>query len=74
MIAERIPQIQELTLEEKLALSDELWLEATEMTPSEVDSELVDKLNDRYEEFEKDSSLGVSSEEMKKRFHRKRNG
>lgn len=74
MIAERIPQLQELTPEEKLALSDELWLEVTESTPIEVDTELVEKLNDRYEEFEKDSGMGVSSDEIKERFNRKRNG
>ena len=74
MIAERIPQLQELTPEEKLALSDELWREVTETTPPEEDSELVEKLDERYEEFEKDSSQGVTSDEMKKRFDHNGNG
>ncbi len=70
MIAETIPQLSNLTPEEKLMLSDELWQEVTGEAPGEPDPELVKKLNQRYREFEENPDLGVSAEEMKKRFQR----
>jgi hypothetical protein len=45
MISETIPQLRELTPEEKLILSDELWREVTCEEPGVPDPELVDKLN-----------------------------
>ena len=72
MISETIPQLRELTPEEKLTLSDELWREVTGEEPGTPDPDLVDKLNQRFAEFEQNPELGISADAMKQRF--KRNG
>jgi len=70
MIAETIPQLKTLTPEEKLALSDELWREVTGEAPESPDTNLVEKLNQRYGEFEQNPELGIPAGEMKRRFQR----
>ena len=72
MISETIPQLRELTPEEKLALSDELWREVTGEEPGVPDPDLVEKLNRRYAEFEQNPDFGITAEEMKQRFKRNR--
>lgn len=72
MIAETIPQLQQLTPDQKLTLSDELWREVAGESIDAPDSRLIEKLNRRYEEFAEDPDQGVSADEMKCRF--KRNG
>ncbi len=70
MIAETIPQLEKLSPEEKLTLSDELWREVTGDAPGTSDPDLVEKLNERFREFEENPEVGVPAEEMKRRFHR----
>jgi hypothetical protein len=70
MIAETIPQLKNLTAEEKLTLSDELWREVTGEVPESTDTNLVEKLNQRYGEFEQNPDLGIPAGEMKQRFQR----
>lgn len=70
MIAETIPQLKNLTPEEKLTLSDELWREVTGASPGEVDPQLVEKMEVRYKEYLDNPSLGVSEDVMKSRFQR----
>jgi len=72
MISETIPQLRELTPEEKLTLSDELWREVTGEEPVIPDPDLVEKFNRRFAEFEQNPELGTSADDMKQRF--KRNG
>jgi hypothetical protein len=72
MISETIPQLRDLTPEEKLTLSDELWREVTGEDPVIPDPDLVEKLNPRFAEFEQNPELGTSADDMKRRF--KRNG
>lgn len=69
MIAELIPELQKLSLEEKLTLSDELWREVTGAEVGQVDPNLVQKLNRRYEEYVENPDLGISAGEMKRRFN-----
>jgi len=72
MIGESIAGINDLTTEEKLLLSNELWAEAqAEMDPQITDPQLVQKLRQRLEEYEKDPSAVVSWEEVKQKFRRK---
>lgn len=70
MIAETIPQLKTLTPEEKLTLSDELWREVTGEDPAATDPNLVEKLNQRYSEFEQNPELGIPADKMKRRFQR----
>ena len=70
MVAETIPQLKKLTPEEKLTLSDELWREVTGEDPASPDANLVEKLNQRYGEFEQNPELGIPADEMKRRFQR----
>jgi hypothetical protein len=73
MIAETIPQLKNLTPEEKLTLSDELWQEVTGTTPEVVDPILVEKMESRYKEYLENPSLGISAKDMKGRFKRAKN-
>ena len=70
MIAETIPQLKNLTPEEKLILSDELWREVTGGGPEEMDPRLVEKMDLRYKEYLESPGLGISADEMKSRFQR----
>jgi hypothetical protein len=56
MISETIPQLQSLTAEEKLILSNELWNEAQEsMQPAGgPDSALVATLRQRLREYDRE--------------------
>lgn len=56
MISETIPQLQSLTAEEKLILSNELWNEAQEsMQPAGgPDSNLVATLRQRLREYDRE--------------------
>ena len=74
MILESIPQIRNLTPEEKLALSDELWQDVVGESYLETDPDLVSKLQERLSEYQKDPKQAVSSDEMKARFKRNKNG
>ncbi len=70
MIFETIPQLQQLTPEEKLILSNELWTDAQSAlgVAEEVDSALVSKLRQRLCEYEENPADVVSWEEIKSRF------
>ena len=72
MIGESIAGINDLTTEEKLLLSNELWAEVqAKMDPQTTDPQLVQELRQRLEEYEKDPSAVVSWEEVKQKFRRK---
>ena len=70
MISETIPQLRELSPEEKLTLSDELWREVTGEEPGMPDPDLVEELNQRFAEYDQNPQLGISASEMKQRFQR----
>lgn len=73
MIAERIPQLKELTREEKLILADELWDEAAMSGDLDMDHpELVAAIQERLEFNESHRHLESSWEDVKARIQRKK--
>jgi putative addiction module component (TIGR02574 family) len=68
MIAERIPEIANLTSEEKLLLANELWADV-EQRQEDIPFNLavVQLLDQRSEEFKKDPQSAVTWEEFKRR-------
>ncbi len=70
MILETIPEIQKLTTEEKLILSDELWRAVVGESSYETDPVVAEKLNERFREYEADPAKAISADEMKRRFKR----
>ncbi len=69
MIAERIPALKELSLEEKWLLANELIDEVEnhqeELPPSDAIRAIVEQ---RFTEYEKDPSTALSLEAFKHRF------
>jgi putative addiction module component (TIGR02574 family) len=74
MIFETIPQLQHLTPEEKLILSNELWADAQDSLHlgKEIDFALVAKLRQRLREYEENPTDVVSWEEIKARHAERR--
>lgn len=68
MIAERIPEIAQLSIAEKLQLANELWDEV-EHREAEVpfDQAVLELLERRSAEFAKDPASAVTWEEFKRR-------
>ena len=68
MIADRIPQLAELTVEEKLLLANELWDEV-ERREKEIpfDDAVLKLLERRAADFQQDPSSAVTWEEFKRR-------
>lgn len=69
MIAKRIPAVQQLTLEEKWLLANELWDEVDEhqqALPSRP--EIMAVVEQRLAEYERDPSAALDLEEFKRRF------
>ena len=68
MIAEKIPQLQTLSVEEKLLLVEELWDELTALPglfPPRDDH--IKILRERIEAYKEDSSSATAWEEVKRR-------
>ena len=68
MISEKIPQIRELTEEEKLQLAEELWESAS--TRSEafpITEEQKKILKNRWKDYKDDPESASSWDEVKKR-------
>lgn len=71
MIAETIPQIKDLTTEQKLLLAAELWDEAAnEQTIWETDPAFITSLEKQLEEYRRDPSAGLTWEQVKARVQR----
>ena len=71
MILETLPNVEKLSLEEKLVLAGELWDQVTaapELFP--VDPDTVALLENRYSEWQHSPSGAVSWEEFRKQFSR----
>jgi len=68
VIAERIPEIANLTAEEKLLLANELWAEVENRQESiPFNDAVVQLLDQRSEEFLKDPQSAVTWQEFKRR-------
>lgn len=71
MIAERIPELEKLSTEEKLLLANELWADV-EKRQEEIpfNDAVVELLDRRTAEFHKDPQSAVTWEEFKRRIGR----
>lgn len=70
MIAELIPAVKQLSLQEKWLLANELWEEIEEhQNELSTDTEIMAVVEQRFAEFERDPSTALSLEEFKRRFH-----
>ena len=68
MIAETIPGLENLSAEQKLLLSAELWEEVTGIVDDARDEAIHALLKKRWEEFEANPSSGGTWEELRDRF------
>ena len=69
MIAERIPAVKQLSLQDKWLLANELWEEVEEHQQKLTTSpEIMAVVEQRFAEFERDPSTAMSLEEFKRRF------
>ena len=69
MIAKRIPAVQQLTLQEKWLLANELWDEVDEHQQAlPTNPELMAVVEQRLAEYERDPSTAMDLEEFKRRF------
>jgi putative addiction module component (TIGR02574 family) len=69
MIAEQIPAVQQLTLEEKWLLANELWDEVdARQQELPTSPEIIALVEQRLAEYERDSSTAMNLEEFKRRF------
>jgi len=68
MTLAELPQVQTLSIKEKLALVDEIWLSvASSMDSLEVSQEHKDLLDQRWDEFLKNPSSALTVDEFKER-------
>jgi len=73
VIAEKIPALAQLSLQEKLLLASELWNEVTAQTEDiPVSQEILDELDRRMEEYRRDPSTASPWEEVKQRIRASR--
>jgi len=69
MIADRIPEIANLTREERLLLACELWEEDWELHPNpELDAVVEKLLLERWKEYEANPDAVISYEAMRKKY------
>jgi len=69
MIAEQIPAVKELSLQDKWLLANELWDEVEEHQEElSTSSEIMAIVEQRFAEYERDPSTAMSLEEFKRRF------
>jgi putative addiction module component (TIGR02574 family) len=70
MIAEQIPAVKELSLQDKWLLANELWDEVEEHQEALPSSpEIISIVEQRFADHERDPSTALSLEEFKRRFH-----
>jgi len=70
MIAEQIPAVKELSLQDKWLLANELWDEVEEHQKELPSSpEIIAIVEQRFADHERDPSTALSLEEFKRRFH-----
>jgi putative addiction module component (TIGR02574 family) len=69
MIAEQIPAVSKLSLEEKWLLANELWDEVQQHQDEITTSPEIEKIvEQRFADFERDPSAAMTLEEFKRRF------
>lgn len=69
MIAETIPQLKDLTIEQKFLLAAELWVDAAnQQTDWESEPDFVASLEKQLAEFRRDPSTAMSLDDFKRRF------
>jgi putative addiction module component (TIGR02574 family) len=69
MIAEQIPGVKELSLQEKWLLANELWDEVEEHQQElPTSAEIMAVVEERFADYERDPSTAISLEEFKRRF------
>ncbi|MEM9017436.1 MAG: addiction module protein [Verrucomicrobiota bacterium] len=67
MILERFPELASLSIEEKQTLFEELGREIAASDNGEPDPEIVQMLEERWKEHEKDPSKAVTLEDFRQR-------
>jgi len=73
VIAEKIPALAQLSLQEKLLLASELWDEViAQKEDIPVSQEILDELDRRMEEYRRDPSTASPWEEVKQRIRASR--
>ena len=73
VIAEKIPALATLSVQEKLLLASELWDEVLTQTDDiPVSQEILDELDRRMEEYRRDPSIASSWEDVKQRIRASR--
>lgn len=72
VISETIPQLETLTPEEKLILSNELWAEAQKAMSgkAEIRPDLLNRLRQRLSEYEENRDDVVTWENIKARYRK----
>lgn len=69
MIAEKIPAVSQLSVDEKWMLANELWDEVEEHQDKLTTSaEIISLVQSRFEEFDRDPSTAMTLEAFKQRF------
>jgi putative addiction module component (TIGR02574 family) len=73
VIAEKIPALAQLSIQEKLLLASELWDEVTAQADEiPVAQHILDELDRRLEEYRRDPSTASSWPEVKQRIRASR--
>lgn len=67
MIAERIPEIKTLSIQEKRLLMNELWEEVRESGLEQPDPAIAKLLQERLEHFYNNPESAITIEEFRKR-------
>lgn len=71
MIAERIPELEKLSREEKLLLASELWQANADIPEDAQRDEAIEKLlQERLLEYEENPDAVITWEEMKRKYGR----
>jgi len=69
MIAEKIPAVSQLSVDEKWMLANELWDEIEEHQEQVSTSpDILALVQKRFEDYERDPSTAMTLEEFKRRF------
>jgi putative addiction module component (TIGR02574 family) len=69
MIAEKIPAVSQLSVDEKWMLANELWDEIEEHQEQVSTSpDILALIQRRFEDYERDPSTAMTLEEFKRRF------
>jgi putative addiction module component (TIGR02574 family) len=69
MIAEKIPAVSQLSVDEKWMLANELWDEVEEHQESlSTSPAIIALVQQRFDEYERDPSTAITLEDFKRRF------